>query len=52
VKDSARLADFVPAARIARKLNTDFYLGVEYYGDYGKIGNSRRLRSNSNCCLQ
>ena len=32
-------ADFVPAARIARKLDKDFYLGVEYYGDYGKIGN-------------
>ena len=32
-------ADFVPAARIARKLDKDFYIGVEYYGDYGKIGN-------------
>jgi hypothetical protein len=35
-------ADFVPAARIARKLDKDFYLGVEYYGDYGKIGNFAR----------
>jgi hypothetical protein len=32
-------ADFVPAVRLARKLDKDFYLGVEYYGDYGKIGN-------------
>jgi hypothetical protein len=32
-------ADFVPAARIARKLDKDFYIGIEYYGDYGKIGN-------------
>ena len=29
----------MPAARIARRLDKDFYLGVEYYGDYGKIGN-------------
>lgn len=29
----------VPAARIARKLDKDFFIGVEYYGDYGKIGN-------------
>ena len=32
-------ADFVPAARFARKLDKDFYVGIEYYGDYGKIGN-------------
>jgi hypothetical protein len=31
-------ADFVPAARIARKLDKEFDIGVEYYGDYGKIG--------------
>jgi hypothetical protein len=32
-------ADFVPAMRIARKLDKDFFIGIEYYGDYGKIGN-------------
>jgi hypothetical protein len=32
-------ADFVPAVRLARKLGEDFYIGAEYYGDYGKIGN-------------
>ena len=29
----------MPAARIARKLDKDFFVGIEYYGDYGKIGN-------------
>ena len=32
-------ADFVPAVRLARKLGEDFYVGAEYYGDYGKISN-------------
>lgn len=32
-------ADFVPAIRLARKLGNDFYIGAEYYGDFGKIGN-------------
>jgi hypothetical protein len=32
-------ADFVPAVRLARKLGGDFYIGVEYYADLGKIGN-------------
>ena len=31
--------DFVPAVRLARKLGEDFYIGAEYYGDLGKIGN-------------
>jgi hypothetical protein len=29
----------VPAVRLARKLGEDFYIGAEYYGDFGKIGN-------------
>ncbi len=30
--------DFVPAARLARNLGNDFFLGVEYYGDLGQPG--------------
>ncbi|KIU46839.1 MULTISPECIES: hypothetical protein [Bradyrhizobium] len=32
-------ADFAPAARVARKLKDDVYVGLEYYADFGKIGN-------------
>jgi hypothetical protein len=32
-------ADFAPAARLARKLGQDFFVGVEYYSDLGQIGN-------------
>jgi len=31
-------ADFAPALRLARNLGNDWYVGLEYYGDYGKIG--------------
>ncbi len=31
--------DFAPAARLARKLAPDTYLGLEYYADFGEIGN-------------
>jgi hypothetical protein len=31
-------ADFLPAARLARNLGWDRFLGVEYYTDLGKIG--------------
>ncbi|WP_229195374.1 hypothetical protein [Bradyrhizobium acaciae] len=31
-------ADFAPAARVARKLKDDVYVGLEYYADFGKIG--------------
>jgi len=31
-------ADFLPAARLARNLGDDRFLGVEYYTDLGKIG--------------
>ena len=37
-------ADFVPAVRLARKLGEDFYIGAEYYGDYGKITNTLPLQ--------
>jgi hypothetical protein len=31
-------ADFLPAARLARNLGEDRFLGIEYYTDLGKIG--------------
>jgi hypothetical protein len=31
-------ADFAPAARLAHKLDTDLFVGFEYYADFGKIG--------------
>jgi hypothetical protein len=31
--------DFVPAARLARKLGEDFFVGAEYYGALGSPGN-------------
>lgn len=30
--------DFTPAVRLARKVNPDLYLGLEYYADFGAIG--------------
>jgi hypothetical protein len=32
-------AEFVPAARLARKLRDDLAIGLEYYGAFGPIGN-------------
>lgn len=34
---------FAPAARLARKLGPDFFVGLEYYSDLGQIGNFARL---------
>src|SRR6202163_501010 len=31
-------ADFAPAARVARKLGQDLFVGLEYYADFGEIG--------------
>jgi hypothetical protein len=36
-------ADFTPAARVARKLGQDLFVGLEYYADFGKIGDFARL---------
>jgi hypothetical protein len=30
--------DFAPCARLAYKLGEDFFVGAEYYSDFGKIG--------------
>jgi hypothetical protein len=35
---SAGEADFAPALRLARNLGNDRYIGLEYYADFGKIG--------------
>jgi hypothetical protein len=31
-------ADFAPAARVARKIGQDLWAGLEYYSNFGKIG--------------
>jgi hypothetical protein len=36
-------ADFAPAARVARKLGPDLFVGLEYYSDFGEIGNFAKL---------
>src|SRR5216683_5632743 len=36
-------ADFAPAARVARKLGHDLFVGLEYYADFGQIGNFAKL---------
>jgi hypothetical protein len=36
-------ADFAPAARLARKFGEDLYFGLEYYADFGKIGDFAKL---------
>ena len=36
-------ADFAPAARVARKLDTDLSVGLEYYADFGEIGHFGKL---------
>ena len=35
--------DFAPAARLARKLAPDTFLGLEYYADLGEVGNFAKL---------
>jgi len=36
-------ADFAPAARLAHNLGNDVFAGLEYYADFGKIGNFDKL---------
>jgi hypothetical protein len=40
-------ADFAPAARLARNLGNDRYIGLEYYADFGKIGDFLPLQQQS-----
>ena len=38
-------ADFAPALRLARNLGQDRFIGLEYYADFGRIGNFLPLRA-------
>ncbi len=40
-------ADFAPALRLARKLGEDRFIGLEYYADFGRIGDFLPLREQS-----
>jgi hypothetical protein len=40
-------ADFAPAVRLARNLGEDRYIGLEYYADFGKIGDFLPLAQQS-----
>jgi hypothetical protein len=44
---SAGEADFAPALRLARNLGNDWYVGLEYYADFGKIGDFLPLQQQS-----
>jgi hypothetical protein len=44
---SAGEADFAPAMRLARNLGEERFIGLEYYGDYGKIGDFLPLSKQS-----
>jgi len=44
---SAGEADFAPALRLARNLGEDRFIGLEYYSDFGKIGDFLPLREQS-----
>jgi hypothetical protein len=35
--------DFAPAVRVARKLDKDLFVGLEYYADFGEIGSFPKL---------
>lgn len=40
-------ADFVPAARLARRVGEDVWVGLEYYADFGRIGHFSPLADQS-----
>jgi hypothetical protein len=40
-------ADFAPAVRLARNLGEDRFIGLEYYSDFGKIGDFLPLQQQS-----
>lgn len=41
------VADFTPAARVAKKVSNDVSVGLEYYADFGEIGRFASLRDQS-----
>ena len=40
-------ADFAPAVRLARNLGQDRFIGLEYYSDFGRIGDFLPLKKQS-----
>jgi hypothetical protein len=44
---SAGEVDFAPALRLAHNLGNDRFVGLEYYADFGKIGNFLPLQQQS-----
>ena len=44
---SAGEADFAPAVRLARNLGEERFIGLEYYSDFGKIGDFLPLQKQS-----
>jgi hypothetical protein len=44
---SAGEADFAPALRLARNLGNDWFVGLEYYADFGKIGDFLPLQQQN-----
>ena len=44
---SAGEADFAPAVRLARNLGNDRFIGLEYYADFGKVGDFLPLQQQS-----
>jgi len=44
---SAGEADFAPAVRLARNLGEDRFIGLEYYADFGKIGDFLPLQQQN-----
>ena len=40
-------ADFAPALRLARNLGQDRFIGLEYYADFGRIGNFLPLQQQN-----
>jgi hypothetical protein len=44
--------DFAPAARLARKLGEDRFIGIEYYSGLGSPGNFSPIGSNRTSCLR
>ncbi len=40
-------ADFAPALRLARNLEQDRFIGLEYYADFGRIGNFLPLQQQN-----
>ena len=40
-------ADFAPALQLARNLGQDRFIGLEYYADFGRIGNFLPLQQQN-----